>query len=100
MKKDYFAKALELRDKTKDAMVEAIEDFVRDNKRVEFVVDVDCEDTIGEFIHTLSANDNNEIEIINDYEIKLDVHLNELTLTQLDQMIAFIKLGFIEKKEE
>ena len=41
-----------------------------------------------------------EIEIINDYEIKLDVHLNELTLTQLDQMIAFIKLGFIEKKEE
>ena len=100
MEKDYFAKALELRDKTKDAMVEAIEDFVRDNKRVEFVVDVDCEDTIGEFIHTLSANDNNEIEIINDYEIKLDVHLNELTLTQLDQMIAFIKLGFIEKKEE
>ena len=100
MEKDYFAKALELRDKTKDAMVEAIEDFVRDNKRVEFVVDVDCEDTIGEFIHTLSANDNNEIEIINDYEIKLDVHLNELTLTQLDQMIAFIKLGFIEKEEE
>ena len=100
MKKDYFAKALELRDKVKDAMVEAIEDFVRDNKRVEFVVDVDCEDTIGEFIHTLSANDNNEIEIINDYEIKLDVHLNELTLTQLDQMIAFIKLGFIEAKEE
>ena len=100
MKKDYFAKALELRDKTKDAMVEAIEDFVRDNKRVEFVVDVDCEDTIGEFIHTLSANDNNEIEIINDYEIKLDVHLNGLTLTQLDQMIAFIKLGFIEAKEE
>ena len=100
MEKDYFAKALELRDKTKDAMVEAIEDFVRDNKRVEFVVDVDCEDTIGEFIHTLSANDNNEIEIINDYEIKLDVHLNGLTLTQLDQMIAFIKLGFIEKKEE
>ena len=100
MKKDYFAKALELRDKAKDAMVEAIEDFVRDNKRVVFVEDVNCEDTIGEFIHTLSANDNNEIEIINDYGIKLDVRLNELTLTKLDQMIAFIEVGFIEKKEE